>query len=332
MTKYYFFDSYFFVSTAYFPQKRSTGTITRVLVFPQAKTSQATLALLFYHEMRRYRQCASRRPIEANAERATMRRLLDVDSAYYDNSYNETSFLYDSCGIFEYYLELLHRYYIPVMIFVGLIGNFLSCVVFLTTYLKLRSSSYYLAALAIADFSFLVVLTIVNFSYTGIMDLFNKEVWCQVFVYISSVASILSVWLIVAFTVERFIAVQYPLQRPSICTVTRSKMTVCVISALALASQCYVFWTAGVRKNENNQDTCSMIPEQLNAMKVINTIDCITTLIIPFLLIVVMNVMIAKNLYRFSKRMRNSPLEECLTSEKSIDFTKDVSKVQNTSS
>lgn len=256
-----------------------------------------------------------------------MRRLLDADVAYYDAlEGNSTNFFYETCGIFEYYLELLYKYYIPVMILIGLIGNFLSCVVFLSTYLKMRSSSYYLAALAIADLAFLVVLTIVNCSFNGILELFNKEGWCQILVYISSVASILSVWLIVAFTVERFIAVQYPLQRPAICTVSRSKATVCVLSGVAMVSQCYVFWTAGIGKNEINEDTCSMIPEQLPAMKVINTIDCVITLIIPFILIVVMNVMIARNLFNFSRKMSNSAVEECLSTEKSIE-SKELSKV-----
>lgn len=260
-----------------------------------------------------------------------MRSLLHADVAYLDNLENGTvSFANETCGIFDYYLELLHQYYIPVMIFVGLVGNFLSSVVFLTTYLKMRSSSYYLAALAIADFVFLVVLTIVNCSFNEIFEIFNKEGWCQFLVYISSVASILSVWLIVAFTVERFIAVQYPLRRPSICTVSRSKTTVCVLSVMAIISQCYVFWTAGVEKDESNADVCSLIREQLPVIKVINTIDCITTLIIPFVLIVVMNIMIARNLFRFSRKMRSNTIEESGTSEKSID-SKDSSRVSKIS-
>ncbi|GJQ83087.1 hypothetical protein Trydic_g20099 [Trypoxylus dichotomus] len=260
-----------------------------------------------------------------------MRQLLNADAIYPDSFENNTrDVLYETCGVFEYYLELLYKYYIPVMIFVGLIGNFLSCVVFLTTYLKMRSSSYYLAALAIADFAFLIVLTIVNCSFNGIFEIFNKEGWCQFLVYISSVASILSVWLIVAFTVERFVAVQYPLQRPSICTVSRSKATVCLLSTVAILSQCYVFWTAGVRKNDIDEDTCSMIPEQLPAMQVINTIDCVVTLIVPFILIVVMNVMIARNLFKFSRKMRNDIIDEYPSSEKSID-SKDSSKQIQTS-
>lgn len=124
----------------------------------------------------------------------------------------------DECPPIYDFFVLLHKYYIPFIILVGLLGNLLSCIVFLTTHLKMRSSSYYLAALATADFGFLSVLLLVYLSGETGLEFFNKQGWCQCLVYVSSVCSILSVWLIVAFTVERFIAVQYPLQRPHMCT------------------------------------------------------------------------------------------------------------------
>lgn len=66
----------------------------------------------------------------------------------------------DICSPYHTYLNLLHTYYIPFIIALGLVGNLLSCVVFLTTPLRTRSSSYYLAALAMADFGFLSVLLV----------------------------------------------------------------------------------------------------------------------------------------------------------------------------
>lgn len=58
-------------------------------------------------------------------------------------------------------VEFLHQYYVPAMIAMGLVGNLLSCIVFLNTHLRLRSSSYYLAALATADFGYLASLVLV---------------------------------------------------------------------------------------------------------------------------------------------------------------------------
>ncbi|GJQ83088.1 hypothetical protein Trydic_g20100 [Trypoxylus dichotomus] len=247
-----------------------------------------------------------------------MRRLLETDLEGYYNISDEN--MTETCGV-EHYLNLLHRYYIPVMIFVGLIGNFLSCLVFLTTYLNMRSSSYYLAALAIADIAYLLVLTMDNFNTTLLPDLYNRDGWCQAMIYISTVASSLSVWLIVAFTVERFIAIQYPLKRPMMCTVSRAKVIVIVLSTIAIFSHTYIFWTAGIEVN-----ACSILPEHFAAMNIINALDSIFSLIIPFMLIVIMNVMIARSLFTFNKDMSDGGREERLSFEKSVD-SKDSTKV-----
>lgn len=217
------------------------------------------------------------------------------------------------CASFNEYLNYFHIYYIPFIISVGLIGNLLSSIVFLTTHLRMRSSSYYLAALAVADFGFLSVLLIVHFSFNGVVEIYNRPGWCQTFVYVSTVCSTLSVWLIVAFTVERFIAVQYPLQRPHICTVARAKIIVTVLSLVALTSQAYIFWIAGII-NVHGVDECEMIPDYHDFMKIINFIDTIVTLIGPVILIVTMNTMIARNLLQFRKRFQNGSLDECLCS------------------
>lgn len=50
----------------------------------------------------------------------------------------------------------------------------------------------------------------------------------------TQVCSFLSVWFVVAFTVERFIAVRYPLKRPSVCTASRAKMVLTVLTLFTL--------------------------------------------------------------------------------------------------
>lgn len=220
----------------------------------------------------------------------------------------------EECHPIHIFLDFFHTYYIPLIIFVGLVGNLLSCVVFLTTHLKMRSSSYYLAALSSADFGFLSVLLLVYLSNNAGLELFNKQGWCQGLVYVSSVCSILSVWLIVAFTVERFIAVQYPLQRPHMCTVSRAKFIVLALTAVAMVSQSYSFVTAGMVTSANGSQICEMLEEYHDTMRIINIIDTLVTLIGPFILIVVMNTMIARNLLLFRKRFQHGSLDECLYS------------------
>lgn len=117
--------------------------------------------------------------------------------------------------------EFLTHYYTPALTLVGTIGNILSVIVFFKTKLCKLSSSYYLAALAVSDTCFLIGAFVSWLNYVDI-NVYNKNYFCQFFTYISGLCSFLSVWFVVAFTVERFIAVLYPLKRQTMCTVKRA--------------------------------------------------------------------------------------------------------------
>lgn len=117
--------------------------------------------------------------------------------------------------------DFLTHYYTPALVLVGSIGNILSVIVFFRTKLRKLSSSYYLAALGISDTCFLMGAFVSWLNYLSI-DIYNRNYYCQFFTYISGLCSFLSVWFVVAFTVERFIAVLYPLKRQTMCTVKRA--------------------------------------------------------------------------------------------------------------
>ncbi|XP_069178446.1 thyrotropin-releasing hormone receptor-like [Procambarus clarkii] len=221
------------------------------------------------------------------------------DDAEYDNY---ISYEYDSYNLTDEQwgiVRQLNTYYVPLLIVVGFVGNLLSCVVFLNTRLRMRSSSYYLAALAIADVTYLFILFLVWLDLLG-FNTFNINVMCQLEIYLGSVSSSLSVWLTVAFTVERFIAVQYPLQRPTVCTVHRAKTVIILLSAFSVTVHLYVFVTAGVVVHHDEDGTpiteCNLRMDYRGLMNVINWIDTLLTLVIPFIMIVVMNTLIARQL------------------------------------
>ncbi|KAH0948270.1 hypothetical protein HN011_009859 [Eciton burchellii] len=248
----------------------------------------------------------------------------NLTSYDYENHSLETLFEFEEeslevCTSLYFLLDFFHLYYIPFIILLGLVGNLLSCVVFVKTHLKLRSSSYYLAALAIADFGFLTSLLLVWLNNMLGWRVFNKDGWCETLVYVSAVCSSLSVWLIVAFTIERFIAVQYPLHRPHMCTVARAKMIILVLAVLALASHSYSFVTAGVVKSQDGDEVCELRVEYLEMMQIINIIDSIASLIAPLVLIIVMNTMIMRNLLSFSRQFKQGPgyIANCPDREKS---------------
>lgn len=74
--------------------------------------------------------------------------------------------------------------------------------------------------------------------------------------YLLQICSFLSVWLVVLFTVERFIAVRYPLHRPAVCTVARAKLFICCLTTIALPIYSPYFVIAApqqIRNTSNNE-------------------------------------------------------------------------------
>lgn len=98
---------------------------------------------------------------------------------------------------------------------------------------------------------------------------------------------------------ERFIAIKYPLQRPHICTVSRAKSIVLVIIVIACVSQLHLFWIAGII----DEKECEMLPQYERFAKIVNFIDTFITLIFPMVIMVVMNVMIARSLMVLRNRL-----------------------------
>lgn len=157
--------------------------------------------------------------------------------------------------------DILVFYYTPTIVFVGIIGNILSVLVFFRTKLKKLSSSYYLAALGISDTGFLI-LCFMNWLNFADLNLINRDIICQLYYFMQGVCSFLSVWYVVAFTVERFIAVLYPLKRQSMCTVRRA---VIVLSCLTLSGCIFsvplVYFFSPVYHESNNATVCDVVED-----------------------------------------------------------------------
>jgi len=127
----------------------------------------------------------------------------------------------------------IQLYYTPALVLLGSAGNCLSVVVFSTPKLRQLSSSYYLAALAISDTGYLLSIFCVWLNMVDVA-LYDEQGFCQGIMYLSSVCSFLSVWFVVAFTVERFVAVKYPLHRPAVCTVARARAVLIGLTAVGV--------------------------------------------------------------------------------------------------
>ncbi|CAH1709930.1 unnamed protein product [Aphis gossypii] len=204
------------------------------------------------------------------------------------------------------------KYYPLLVVCLGSLGNFFSVMVFFGTKLRNQSSSYYLSSLAISDTLFLLIQLMPMLSKTGISGLYHMPGFCQFFVYLTQICSFISVWLVVVFTSERFIAVRYPLHRSVICTVYRAKIVLCILITFALIVHIpyLVISTPNSTVLENNSTTteCSLNFSWYELYKWLNYADVIMNMLIPFFLIVIFNSMICQSVCRLARIRRTMTL------------------------
>ncbi|KAK5642945.1 hypothetical protein RI129_009112 [Pyrocoelia pectoralis] len=201
-------------------------------------------------------------------------------------------------------IELIQLYYTPVLVYLGTIGNGISMMVFFKTKLRKLSSSYYLATLAISDSIFLMSLFVVWLNMVEI-DLFNQHGVCQLMVYLTGACSFLSVWLVLAFTVERFIAVRYPLLRQSVCTVSRAKTVILVLVVLSMFIFSPLLLFARVQVvPQKTMELCTIDSNFENSATIFNIIDTVVTFIIPVFVIIVLNTCISRTIWKLGSVRR----------------------------
>ena len=136
---------------------------------------------------------------------------------------------------------------VPFFFVVGLFGNILSFLVMSQPVYKSKSYSYYLRALAIFDSLTLFTTLVVQYNDL-LFDLKllprgflygHTAFTCKICEFMRHVIYVMSSWLIMCFTVDRLIAVCYPLQRGRLCTERVAMTTIATVLAVVMLCQSY---------------------------------------------------------------------------------------------
>ncbi len=132
---------------------------------------------------------------------------------------------------------------------IGLLGNLLSVYVFSRKTMRTSSINILLTGLSLTDFVLLLIVVpifaipaLAEFTETsdGLADFIHFTI-----AYVYPLALILqtsSVWIFILITVERFMAVCWPLKVGQYCTVDRSKVGLAAVFVLACGYNLVRFW------------------------------------------------------------------------------------------
>ena len=213
-------------------------------------------------------------------------------------------------------LKSLMLYIPPIIVVLGTFGNVFSFIILRRRAMVKVSSYHYLASLAVADTLVLYIglLRLWLGELTG-SDFHDSSDWvCKLTVSFGYTASDLSVWLIIAVTVERYIVVCFPLRASTMINTNRAKKVIIFLVLLMFAINLHFLWTVEIverQMDSKNVSNCEAAPHHEHLVnEVWPWVDACIYSFVPFIVILVLNILIicevveARN---HRRQMQNTP-------------------------
>ncbi|CAD5116431.1 DgyrCDS5321 [Dimorphilus gyrociliatus] len=199
----------------------------------------------------------------------------------------------------------------------GLLGNVLSIIV-LSDHRFRSSTSVYLICLAVVDMLVLVSM-LLCFSlpaisnYTDQLDFYNSEIFPRMNPYaypLALTAQTCSVFITVAFTIERYIVVCKPLKANKLCTVKRARRYAILVILISLIYNVPRWFEFKLSDTNDNNTTVQMLTA-LGDNQLYNYIYKVymyTIIIVigPFLFLLCLNAALVRTLHRANRNMQQS--------------------------
>ncbi|BFZ21252.1 hypothetical protein BsWGS_24290 [Bradybaena similaris] len=159
---------------------------------------------------------------------------------------------------------IVQKLCVPLVVFIGVVGNSLSLVV-LTRKCMRSSTNSYLTALALFDLLYLLFSFTLSLNhYRCFSSSYSYVHWFPVARVFTDMFANVSVILTVTFTVERYIGVCHPMKGRIICTSQRAKHITAIVSTVAILCTAPEFWEMEVvNRRVNNQTVARAVYTEL---------------------------------------------------------------------
>ena len=198
--------------------------------------------------------------------------------------------------------KFINDYYLYLVCVIGIPGN-LACIMTLTSMKPLLSSAIYMLALAVAD----VIALALKISYIRLTaeDVRLGDIGCRLIFMMGTMWQMYANWVLVALTIERFLAIWFPLKVRELST---KRNTLLVLSLMllffALANLQFLFTYEEVHDQFMVWD-CRPKPKFAEFInKIWYWIDAILYALLPTILLLVFNSLIIFAVRRSGKKQR----------------------------
>lgn len=204
----------------------------------------------------------------------------------------------------EYRLERALMLYVPpIFLILGTVGNLLSFIILMRRSMRRYSTYLYLATLSITDTLVLYIglLRLWVGELTGYDPEDQSDGMCKAINLVGYTISTYSVWLIVAVTVERFVAVCYPLRAPSLCNRRRACHVMLGLLVTLFCINLHFIWTAQITIEQEKQ-YCDGGSNYVTLVTVVwPWVDACLYSILPSSVILILNIIIIRNVITAKK-------------------------------
>ena len=186
----------------------------------------------------------------------------------------------------------LGLYVLPIIIILGTFGNFMSFAVMMRRTMKKSSTCFYITMIAVTD-QMVLIFSGMHRWLTVLIKwdaMVASPASCKILNFLIYFSFQLSAWLLVAMTIERFIAIQFPLKAAKYATVSRAKKVSLLLLIILIVINSHFFWTISI-----HGDYCSPREDFYDFHDdIFPWIDAALYSIVPFLVLLVFNILIIR--------------------------------------
>lgn len=241
------------------------------------------------------------------------------DPDFWLTFYNESSTSKQAAGVTESHAAaaaasglssrdvalMILRIFLPVIIFLGTVGNLLSVAVLARRALRMTPVFFYLTLLSVVD---TLVLYASGFKswirlITNYELLHSSDVVCRTLMYLVLCALYLSSWLIVLLTVDRFVVIFFPFRGYILLRIRQARITALCLAVTVALYNLHALWSFRLGVNRLGELKCDMDEDDWFMRNVFDYLKLVSYSCVPFLIVITLNVCIIVKISRQSKRL-----------------------------